>query len=61
MVGKSRNRRRTAKLFLNIPWLLRLFINVNRKKNLGDVSCHVFAASHWAADSPSLQVADWGY
>jgi hypothetical protein len=30
MVGKSKNRRRTAERFLNFPKLLRLLINVNR-------------------------------
>jgi hypothetical protein len=30
MVGKSKNRRRTAERFKNFPKLLRLLINVNR-------------------------------
>jgi hypothetical protein len=30
MVGKSKNRRRTAEHFKNFPQLLRLLINVNR-------------------------------
>jgi hypothetical protein len=33
MVGKSKNRRRTAKHFENILQLLRLLININRKKH----------------------------
>jgi hypothetical protein len=30
MVGKRKNRRRSAELFKNFPQLLRLLININR-------------------------------
>jgi hypothetical protein len=57
MVGKNKNRRRTAERLKNFPQLLQLLINVDRYILLhrkGDGNCHVFANRRWAILSPLL-------
>jgi hypothetical protein len=57
MVGKSKNGRKTAERFQNLPQLLRLLIKVKQKCSASqkrDGNFHVFANNRWAIPSPLI-------